>query len=192
MARSKFSIFISSSFENLIYPHRCLRKVSVAVPLSSVVVNGFEIFESSRPHTQWGIPHTSKKLTGNTNTNANGNLPMTSSSSCGLSQYSSSKLEKQSQNNLDPGSLLTTISQGGHQSPSVSMDRVIKMFVTVDRGDSRTSADSDIQIIKDIATPSITRNNSDSSSSVAALNPSSIAPEAPRCEELTALPGMIQ
>ena len=190
MARSKFSIFILSSCENLIYPHRCLRTVSLAVPLSSVVVNGFEIFESSRPHTQWGIPHTGKKLPGNTNTNAN--LHMTSSSSCGLSQYSSSKLEKQSQSNLDPGSLFTTISQGGHQSPSVSMDGVIKMFVTADPGDSSTSVDSDIQIIKQISTPSNTLNNSDGSSSVAALMPSSIAPEAARCEELTALPGMIQ
>lgn len=170
----------------LFHPLRCLRKVSLAVPLTSVVVNGFEIFESSRPHTQWGIPHIGKKLSGNAN------LQMTSLPSSGLCQYSSSKSEKQSQNHSGPGSLLTAISQQGCRSPSVGVGGDKNMVRTVDSGDISTSGDSGIQIIKAVGTLSTTHNSSDNSSSVAALMPSSITPMASPCEEPTALPGMMQ
>jgi GTPase SAR1 family protein len=35
--------------------YSCLREITTNLPQTSVVVNGFEVFESSRPHTQWGI-----------------------------------------------------------------------------------------------------------------------------------------
>ena len=59
----------------LILSFSCLRKVSISVPPTSVMINGFEIFESSKQHKIWGIANnkTSPPINSNKNNQNNQN-----------------------------------------------------------------------------------------------------------------------
>lgn len=131
-----------------------------------MVVNGFEIFESSRPHTEWGIPHTVSKATANEHVQS-----MSSSSS------RSSQSFKHNQPNLSSCSSVEAVGQQSIQSPNVDVDLGVKTKINM----------------TDVSVPISAVSNGDSNDVNNNIIPKTLSasPHTVRCEMSARHPGMI-
>jgi hypothetical protein len=91
----------------------------MTVPPTSVVVNGFEVFESSKPHTVWGLAlplHDKEKDRNGTTSHPRSHHATSSSSSSNSSSSSSSSYSSSSSSNSSSSSS----SQKGTTSDAVT------------------------------------------------------------------------
>jgi hypothetical protein len=94
----------------------------MTVPPTSVVVNGFEVFESSKPHTVWGLalPLHDKEKDRNGTTSHPRSHHATSSSSSSNSSSSSSSSSYSSSSSSSSNSSSSSSSQKGTTSDAVT------------------------------------------------------------------------